>query len=193
MNTNHNLLSQDGEVYYIPRFYSESTALELYYALHSSTSWQEDDITLFGKTHKQPRLTALYGDKGYSYSGITMKPNPWTPVLIKIKEDLLKKFNKSFNVALLNLYRSGRDSNGWHSDNEPELGENPYIISVSFGETRRFRLRHKFNKDLKVTIDLAPGSVLIMSGATQSNWNHCLTKTAKEVSPRINITFRTVF
>lgn len=142
----------------------------------------------------QPRLTAWYGDAGkdYSYSGITMQPLAWTDTLMAIKQSADKVAGVSFNSALLNLYRDGKDSMGWHRDNEKELGTNPVIASVSFGAPRRFLLRHYTDKKLVREIVLTHGSLLLMRGETQHYWEHSIPKTAKPAGSRINITFRIV-
>jgi alkylated DNA repair dioxygenase AlkB len=141
-----------------------------------------------------PRLTAWYGDQGksYTYSGIEQHPEHWHPTLKLIKSKIEQIAQISFNSVLINLYRNGKDSVSWHSDDEPELGENPIIASVSFGATRRFYLRHKHSKNHKIDIDLASGSFLLMQGETQHFWQHQIAKTAKEIQPRINLTFRII-
>ncbi len=123
-----------------------------------------------------------------------MDPFPWTKDLLFIKEKVDKQAGVIFNSVLLNLYRTGKDSVGWHRDNEKEFGTNPIITSISFGETRPFHLKHKFKKHIeKVIIPLTHGSLLIMKGETQHYWEHQVPKTAKDISPRINLTFRIVF
>ena len=129
----------------------------------------------------------------YQYSGLSLSPQPWLPTVKAIRRKIEKRCCHRFNSVLINLYRDGKDSNGWHSDNEPELGENPVIASLSLGATRRFRLRHKYRKALApYSIDLPHGSLLLMAGTTQQYWQHCLSKTARQVGPRINLTFRWV-
>ena len=150
---------------------------------------------MFGKEVNLPRLTAWYGDKGksYKYSGIEMNPNTWTPTLLIIKEKVETVAGFNFNSVLVNLYRNGQDYVSWHSDDESELGNNPTIASVSFGATRRFILRHKSNRDLgKVEVALTHGSLILMQGTTQHFWQHQVPKTAKKISPRINLTFRVI-
>ena len=121
-----------------------------------------------------------------------MQPLPFTSVLKEIKSMVETVSKETFTTVLLNLYRDGNDSNGWHSDNEKELGKNPVIASVSFGAERIFHLKHKENKGLKKSIMLQHGSLLIMKGATQEKWKHQIPKTKKTVNPRINLTFRTI-
>ncbi|WP_242157684.1 alpha-ketoglutarate-dependent dioxygenase AlkB family protein [Aestuariivivens sediminis] len=167
----------------------------LYNSLYSTICWQQDKIKFFGKEYEVPRLTALYGDvkRGYSYSGISMNPYPWTEDLLFVKKRIEEIAKVRFTSCLLNLYRTGRDSNDWHQDNEKELGRNPVIASVSFGETRPFKLKHIENVHVKpVTIPLTHGSVLLMKGTTQHFWKHKIPKTSKIISPRINLTYRII-
>ncbi len=184
----------EGEVYYIPSFLTDCESANYFLSLKNETSWQQDTITLFGKTHLQPRLTALFADgkKRYSYSGITMFPHPFTNTLKTLKTRVEKATHTSYNACLLNLYRNGKDSNGWHADDEKELGENPVIASVSLGAGRWFHLQHKKNKALKHKIFLENGSLLLMKGATQHHWKHQLPKTTRQIGERINLTFRTI-
>lgn len=189
-----NLQLKDAEVLYQPYFYTETEAHLLFNTLYKEVEWQQDDITVFGKTYAQPRLTALYGesDAPYSYSNITMYPKAYTPSLQKIKKDIEKACGIHFTTTLLNLYRNGSDSNGWHSDDEKELGKNPIIASLSLGQERMFHLKHKQNKELKHKIVLGNGSLLLMKGQTQHTWQHQIPKTKKIVDPRINLTFRII-
>ena len=153
------------------------------------TDWQSQSITLWGKQFLQPRLTAWYGDADYTNSGITMRAVPFTPLLAQIKQAVEMASGRVFNSVLLNYYRNERDSMGMHSDNEAELGPEPAIASVSFGSTRTFILRHKRSKRT-VKLDLTDGSLLLMAGATQSNWSHGINKETRAKGPRINLTFR---
>lgn len=184
----------DADVTYFPELYTPEKATALFNRLLKETHWQQDEITLFGKTHPQPRLTALYAENGkpYSYSNITMYPKPFSPLLKELKTEVEKRSNCTFTTVLLNLYRHGKDANGWHSDDEKELGENPVIASLSFGAERMFHLKHKYNPELKTKIALQHGSLLLMQGTTQHFWKHQLAKTKKEVSKRINLTFRSI-
>ncbi|UOK43823.1 MULTISPECIES: alpha-ketoglutarate-dependent dioxygenase AlkB family protein [Flavobacterium] len=185
----------DAEIEYYPNFFSEIEANVLFQQLLTEIPWQQDDITIFGKTYKQPRLTAFFGNEGkpYSYSNITMLPHVWNELLLKIKSKAEKTTGHSFSSVLLNLYRDGKDSNGWHADNEKELGQNPVIASVSFGEQRIFQLKHNTLKDQKQNIVLENGSLLLMKGTTQHYWKHQIPKTSKPIKQRINLTFRTIF
>tara|TARA_A100000171_G_C2135993_1_gene150287 strand:- start:1594 stop:2205 length:612 start_codon:yes stop_codon:yes gene_type:complete len=184
----------NADISYFPDFLSTEQAKHYFTIFHEETAWQQDDIKIFGKTYKQPRLTALYGEKGksYTYSNITMHPKPFTVPLLEIKNRIEQACDATFNVVLLNLYRDGNDSNGWHSDDEKELGNNPVIASVSLGAKRKFQLRNKKDKTIRRTIELTPGSLVLMKGETQHFWQHQIPKTKKNVSSRINLTFRKI-
>ncbi|HSD14038.1 MAG TPA: alpha-ketoglutarate-dependent dioxygenase AlkB [Flavobacterium sp.] len=184
----------DAEIEYYPNFFSEIESSALFHQLLNEIPWQQDDITIFGKTYKQPRLTSFFGNEGkpYSYSNITMEPHNWSELLLQIKSKVEQTTGKTFSSVLLNLYRDGKDSNGWHADNEKELGQNPVIASVSFGEKRTFQLKHNTLKEAKQNIVLENGSLLLMKGTTQHYWKHQIPKTSKPINPRINLTFRTI-
>ncbi len=187
----------DAELRLWSHIYSDTECCHLFTELSHSTPWRQDQIQIFGKQFDLPRLQSWHANPGLStkYSGIELLPSPWTPVLLDIKEKIEALSQHSFNSVLINLYRDGQDSNGWHADNEPELGQNPVIASLSFGATRRFRMKHLETKERSippVSLDLQQGSLLLMAGHTQSYWQHCITKTAKTVEPRINLTFRTI-
>ena len=159
--------------YYLNFFDADKTKI-LFEKLLNEIPWQQDDITVFGKTHPQPRLTSLFGNEGkpYSYSNIVMQPHQWNPILMFIKNEIEGVCFENFTTVLLNLYRDGKDSNGWHADNEKELGRNPVIASVSFGAERSFHLQHNTIKDAKLKITLENGSLLLMKGETQHFWKH---------------------
>ncbi|MDB9456472.1 alpha-ketoglutarate-dependent dioxygenase AlkB [Dolichospermum circinale CS-534/05] len=186
------IISTDGEVILYQNFFNTQESSQLFEDLSSKVKWKQEIIQIFGKKMPIPRLTAWYGDEGksYTYSGIEQHPEPWNTTLQFIKSKVEEIAKVSFNSVLLNLYRHGKDSVSWHSDDEPELGKNPIIASVSFGATRRFSLRHKHYKNHKIAIDLTSGSLLLMQGETQHFWQHQIAKTAKEIQPRINLTFR---
>ena len=179
---------------YYPNFFTAEKNSFLFEKLCNEIPWQQDNITVFGKTHLQPRLTALFGNEGkpYSYSNIVMQPHHWNPLLMFIKNKVEAVCNENFTTVLLNLYRDGKDSNGWHADNEKELGKNPVIASVSFGAERMFHLQHNTIADAKLKINLESGSLLLMKGETQHYWKHQIPKTAKKIDPRINLTFRII-
>jgi len=182
----------DAEIIYYPHFFDKKEADEILLQLTTDIPWQQDDIRVFGKTHPQPRLTALFGNEGksYSYSNIKMQPHPWNPLLKRIKSKVESVTNSNFTSVLLNLYRDGKDSNGWHADNEKELGLNPIISSVSFGSARVFQLKHNTISNAKLNIVLEHGSLLLMKGTTQHFWKHQIPKTSKKIDSRINLTFR---
>lgn len=147
---------------------------------------------MYGKQINVPRLTAWFGSGCYTYSGIQMQPHCWTELLLQIKDQVEAITGGSFNSVLLNLYRNGNDSVSWHCDDEPELGENPTIASLSFGATRSFQLKHKFTKQT-IKLDLSHGSLLLMQDETQTHWLHCVPKTKKPTAARINLTFRYLY
>jgi len=184
----------DAEIIYYSHFFDKKEADAIFAQLTKDIPWQQDDIRVFGKIHPQPRLTALFGNEGkpYSYSNIKMQPHPWTQLLQKIKSYVESVSNTNFTTVLLNQYRDGKDSNGWHADNEKELGTNPIIASVSFGAERVFQLKHNSISGLKQNILLEHGSLLLMKGTTQHFWKHQIPKTAKPIGSRINLTFRVI-
>jgi alkylated DNA repair dioxygenase AlkB len=163
--------------------------------LVEQTPWRSEVITLWGQQHRQPRLTAWFGDPGarYTYSGLALDPLPWTDLLSNIRSRVEALVEDSFNSVLMNYYRDHRDSMGMHSDDEAELGGNPVIASLSFGEQRTFVLKHKFRTDLKpVNIELESGSLLLMKGATQHHWKHGINKLSRPCGARVNLTFRRI-
>jgi len=184
----------DSEIYYLPSFYSIDKCNIYFKKLLNNIAWQQDIIKIFGKTIPIPRLQAFYGNKGlsYKYSNINLEAKNWNDLLTSIKTDIELAYKIKLNSVLLNLYRNGNDSNGWHSDDEPSLGKNPAIASLSFGSNRTFHLKHKKFKNLKTKIELSNGSLLIMKGETQQFWYHQISKTKKQVAPRINLTFRRI-
>jgi alkylated DNA repair dioxygenase AlkB len=193
-NTHQNLLPFDGEVFLYPNFYQEDDVYDLFEELKHSILWKQDKMKIYGRAVNFPRLTSWYadGDKTYTYSGVVNTPIPFTPLLIQIKQAAEAQCGKQFNSALLNYYRNGEDSMGWHSDDEKELSGNPIIASASFGATRVFQFKHKQQKNAKISIALNNGSLLIMQGQTQHHWLHQVPKTTNDPGPRINITFRDI-
>ncbi|MBF9235849.1 alpha-ketoglutarate-dependent dioxygenase AlkB [Hymenobacter sp. BT683] len=179
-----------------PVFLPAAEADVLLAQLIRDVSWEHRNIRIFGKELPQPRLTAWYGDPDarYSYSGLAWEPRPWTLALHSLRQRIETATGTAFNSVLLNYYRDGRDSMGWHSDDEPELGQSPAIASLSLGATRRFRLRPRAGLDLPpFGLDLPTGSLLLMRGPTQQHWQHALPKTARPIGPRLNLTFRQVY
>ena len=185
----------DADITLFENFFSNQESKKLQQNLIDNIQWRQDKIKIFGKLIDQPRLTAFYGNtnKDYSYSGIVMKPIEWNEDLLFIRKRVEEVEMIQFTSVLLNYYRGGKDSMGWHSDDEKELGQNPVIGSVSFGESRVFQLRHKFRKDIKkVDIALTNGSFLLMKGTTQHFWQHQIPKTNRELESRLNLTFRVI-
>jgi len=189
-----NLLPHEGEAYYLPSFLSSEESRRFFSKLSSGIHWNQETIWMFGKRVMQPRLTALYGNPAipYGYSGISMQAYPFTPELLELKQRLDSIAGISFSHVLLNFYRDGRDSMGWHRDNEKALGTNPVIASISLGAERRFQFRHYTNKVPKIDLMLASGSLLLMKGESQQAWEHQLPKVPGSIAPRINLTFRIV-
>lgn len=163
--------------------------------LITEISWRSEEVVMWGRKMPQPRLTAWYGDPGasYAYSGLALDPLPWTPLLADIKARIEEIASERFNSALLNYYRDHRDSVGFHSDDEPELGERPVIASLSLGEERTFVLKHKTSRAVApVRLRLASGSLLLMRGDTQRYWRHGVPKESRPCGPRVNLTFRQI-
>ena len=184
----------DSDIIYYPEFFDLKESDIYFQSLLKIVPWQQDDITIFGKTYKQPRLTALFANNEapYTYSNITMNPHGFNRELLTIKSKVESIINVQFTTCLLNLYRDGQDSNGWHADDEKELGHSPIIASVNFGAERLFKLKHRKNKNLKKDLILQHGSLLIMKKETQHNWLHQIPKTKKSIGKRINLTFRII-
>lgn len=208
-----------GEIFFAPNFFSKKISdrtVEYFlendcYEIHTqdwakidmeefqqinfkNVTWKKDCIKLYGKSIPLPRLTSWYGDQGaaYKYSGILSEPNPWNKGLLYIKEQIEHVAKVRFNSVLLNWYRNGDDYLNWHKDDEPELGINPTIASVNFGETRDFQIRFAADHEFKLSIPLTHGSLLIMSGEMQHYWEHSIPKRKKVHKSRFNLTFRTV-
>lgn len=180
------------DISYISDFIPVDESNIFFESLKQHIDWQQDNITVFGKTYKQPRLTALYSETStpYSYSNITMYPKPFTKELLELKKKVEVISKSTFNSVLLNLYRDGSDSNGWHADNEKELGINPVIASISLGAKRLFHFKHRKLPNEKHKIHLENGSLLLMAGEMQHHWLHQIPKTKKPIRERINLTFR---
>lgn len=183
---------RDGVLYYIPEWLNCARAQSLYERLYEDLIWQQDSIKVFGRWHKIPRLQSWYGDSGasYRYSGRTFKPLAWHPVLEGLRDELAEAGIEA-NAVLANLYRDGCDKMGWHSDNEPELGVQPTIASLSLGRARTFQLKHKRTGERR-DLELEAGSLLIMAGDMQSHWVHALPQRKRVSEGRINLTFRMV-
>lgn len=184
----------DADVSLYQSLYSIIEADLLFNALKKEVVWEQEEIEMYGKKHKVPRLTAWYGDKdiSYTYSGITSHSRPWISCLLQIKQKIEVISQAKFNSVLLNFYRSGADGVAWHSDNEAELGDSPTIGSVSFGQTRSFQMKHKTNANERKNVSLAHGDFLLMKGCTQRHWVHQIPKSKAPMKERINLTFRRV-
>lgn len=185
----------DADVYYSPRVELGADPDVILQQLIDRIPWRTEVINLWGKQHPQPRLTAWFGDADarYTYSGLSLDPLPWTDLLSRMRTRIEALAGASFNSVLLNYYRDQRDSMGMHSDDEPELGSNPIIASVSVGAQRTFVMKHRFDKTLKpVHVPLDHGSLLLMKGATQHHWKHGINKTTRPCGPRVNLTFRRI-
>ena len=179
-------------LHYAPRAIADPDAW--FARLRDEIAWERHRIRLYGREVDSPRLSSWVGDADavYTYSRTRFVPHPWTPALGALRDAVSRWCGASFNSVLCNLYRSGADSMGWHSDAEPELGPEPVIASLSFGAVRRFRLRHKRDASLSLDLPLAPGSLFVMAGTTQTHYRHDLPKTARVAAPRINLTFRAI-
>lgn len=162
--------------------------------LLEQTPWQQPQVRLYGRACPVPRLVAWYGDAeaSYRYSGLTHQPLPWTPLLAQIRARVVETVGQALNGVLLNYYRDGDDSMGWHSDDEAELGSNPLIASLTLGATRRFDLRRKGQGRIEHSLWLEHGSLLVMRGPTQHYWQHQVAKTRSPCAPRLNLTFRLI-
>ena len=181
----------DGELYLLSQLDLPFDNEEMLRRLIADTPWRAETVMVWGKQHLQPRLTAWFGDAPYRYSGLTLAPLPFTPLLQLVRAAVEAASGRPFNSVLLNYYRNERDSMGMHSDDEPELGPDPVIASVSFGATRTFILNHKRSKRT-VKLPLGAGSLLLMAGATQANWLHGINKSSAPKNPRVNLTFRNI-
>jgi alkylated DNA repair dioxygenase AlkB len=187
------VLDERGLVTYDRGFLDAAAADELLRELLQSVPWKQEHLRLYGREIPFPRLTAWCGDPGavYTYSGIVNEPRAWTAGLARLRDRLHVALGVRFNSALLNLYRTGSDSMGWHADDEHELGERPLIASVSLGATRRFELRPLRKGDSR-GLALEHGSLLVMSGDTQRCWKHQVPKEPTVRASRVNVTFRVV-
>ena len=188
---NGELLPYDGSAVLVPDFFSPSEADSYFNDLLAATPWEQNSLMMFGKRVPEPRMSAWHAEAGmeYTYSGQPRTPHPWNEPLTAVRLACEAHIGHSFNGALLNLYRTGADAMGWHSDDEPINGFNPVIASISLGAERQFDLRHKHTNEV-VSAVLPHGSLLVMSGSCQTNWHHRIAKTSRKIEPRINVTFR---
>ena len=183
----------NGMLTYIPGFICHSKIEKISELICQESSWQRPQLKLFGREIDVPRLVAYHGDSdaGYVYSGVMNTPSPWTLTLTYLRNKVADYCMVDFNSVLLNKYRDGADSMGWHSDDEASLGASPTIASISLGWTRKFRMHHKFEKKLRFEMPLESGSLLVMSPPCQSDWKHSVPQ-QKNVGARINLTFRQI-
>lgn len=177
---------------YDPQAWSRPAADALFAKLREEIPWEQHRLTLFGREVAAPRLSCWIGDPDavYTWSRTRFVPLPWTPTLAALRGKLENRLDARFNSVLANLYRDGRDAMGWHSDDEPELGSEPVIASLSFGATRAFRLRSRATREAVLSLDLGHGSLLVMAGATQRLYQHALPRRMRVRDARINLTFR---
>ena len=187
------VFNSDGVLDIYPDFLPHDVADNFYELFLNELNWSEEQIQMFGKTIPVPRLICWYGNKEavYRYSGVEHIPHPWTSSLRELKNRIEAFTQYSFNSVLGNLYRDGNDAMGWHSDDEKELGQNPFIASISLGAERVFKIRHKSTRE-QYKLILPHGSLLTMSGPFQHHWQHSIPRTSTYKAPRINLTFRNI-
>lgn len=184
----------DADLRLLPQWVDAATADRWLAQLVAETAWEQPEVHIFGRAVAVPRLLAWYGDAeaSYRYSGQTHQPQPWTPLLAEIRTRVQDEVGQPLNGVLLNYYRDGNDSMGWHSDDEAELGRNPLVASLNLGGTRRFDLRRKGGSRIEHSLSLEHGSLLVMGGPTQHYWQHQVAKTRRPCAPRLNLTFRLI-
>lgn len=190
-NSLQEIVVPDGKLYYQAALPLPLPPAQLLERLIADTAWRAETVTVFGRRHLQPRLTAWHGDKAYRYSGLTLAPQPWTPLLADVRDAVGRAAGTAFNSVLLNYYRNERDSMGMHADDEPELGPQPVIASLSLGEVRTFTLRHRHSGKV-LRLPLESGSLLVMAGDLQAHWLHGVAKSSRQLGPRLNLTFRNI-
>ena len=188
-----NILPYDGEAFYFESLIKTEAANAYLKTLVANACWKQDEFIMFGKRIVTSRKVAWYGDEGlpYTYSKTTRYALPWSKEILEIKNIIENTCARSFNSCLLNMYHNGSEGMGWHSDNEKELGDRPFIASLSLGAARRFVFRHKSTGE-KSEILLSNGSLLLMNGDTQSHWVHSLPKSTKVKDVRVNLTYRNI-
>jgi alkylated DNA repair dioxygenase AlkB len=189
-----NLLPAPSRAFLIDPFLDQKQSFRFFSEIEQQVQWQSREILIFGKRVLQPRLVSWQGDSGcdYRYSGTTWTPDPWSPAVSRIRKLVSEFTGELFNGVLINMYRGGQDSMGWHSDDEVELGKAPVIASISLGGSRRFLFRKKENLKEKREVVLKDGSLLVMEGSTQELWQHSIPRSAKVKEARINLTFRRI-
>lgn len=184
----------DAELAFHPHWLPAERADAWLQQLDAETPWSQPQVRVFGRWHPVPRQVAWYADPGvvYGYAGLDHAALPWTPLLQLIREAVEAACGQAFNGVLLNRYRDGQDSMGWHSDDEASLGANPLIASLNLGAARRFDFRRKGTSRIGHSLELGHGSLLVMAGATQHHWQHQIAKTRKASGLRLNLTFRRI-
>jgi alkylated DNA repair dioxygenase AlkB len=190
------ILLEDADLSFMTRLPIDLPDAEIFSRLLGETDWRHEEVTVWGKRHLQPRLTAWHGDPEmtYRYAGIAMHPQPWTDLLSALRHSVEEVTGAQFNSVLLNLYRDNRDRMGFHSDNERELGNEPIIASLSYGATRTLIFKHKSKREWpQKSVILFDGSLLLMTGLTQHHWKHGINSQTKPCGPRINLTLRRIF
>jgi alkylated DNA repair dioxygenase AlkB len=188
------LLPFDGSAVLYPDFFDDAIAEACLSELATGLAWEQHELVMFGRRIPEPRFSCWYADddRTYTYSGIRRTAHPFTNELSRIRTQCEEISSHTFNGVLANLYRNGADHMGWHSDNEPVNGPEPVIASVSLGSERRFDFKHRTTGE-KVSTMLPHGSLLVMSGKSQSHWLHRIAKSTKVAEPRINLTFRHLY
>src|SRR5471032_1795538 len=181
----------DGALAFMEQLPLPASNADILAGLIAETGWRAEHITVYGKRHLQPRLTAWHGTARYRYSGMTLEPLPFTPLQLIIKQAVEQATGRRFNSVLLNYYRDERDSMGFHSDDEAELGPDPAIASVSFGASRTFILKHK-HTPATLKLALGDGDLLLMAGSLQKYWRHGINKERTPHGSRLNLTFRAI-
>lgn len=184
----------DGEVFYYADWLSSRAADKLLSLCSTEMAWQQPEIKVAGKLHRIPRQQVWVGDADaiYRYSQSTFTPFPWPAFLSDLKSKIETECKSHFNSVLLNRYRNGADGMGFHADDEPELGREPVIASLTLGFPRRFVLKHKRGQYPNRELTLQHGDLLMMRGKTQHNWLHGVPKTQKTCGERVNLTFRRI-
>lgn len=187
------VLANDGNLFLDHNFLGADEATSILQQLVQELTWSRESIRIYGKTIRSPRLVSWVGDKEaiYTYSGIEHHPLRWHPLLTELRTRLEKFTGQPFNSVLCNWYRDGSDSLGWHADKEPELGSDPYLVSLSLGDTRTFKIRHRKTGETH-RMELNNGSLITMSGKLQQYWRHSIPKTRKPVKTRVNLSFRKI-
>lgn len=188
-----NWLPHDGTVNYYGKLFNQKEADGYLEKLLKTIDWQHDEAIIFGKKIVTKRKVAWYGERPfeYTYSNITKLALPWTTEILELKKIVENETKETFNSCLLNLYHNGNEGMAWHSDGETDLKKNGAIGSLSFGAERKFAFKHKKTGE-KIELILEHGSLLVMKDTTQNHWFHRLPPTKRVITPRINLTFRTI-